>query len=430
VSETLLPAQPVAPRMSQRVGFAELVEILRATLAQPDCRPLAVLVMELRLANRLAALNAPGVREAILEQADARLAEALRESDRFARVSGEQVFVLLPGLANGALAELAAIKILSALQKPLEAAGDVFTIRPHIGVAAFPEHAREANDLLACADIASRIATTRVGYHIYRREDHVETGLYAGLDSDLARAIKGNALQVTYQPQVAVATRACVGAEALVRWTAPDGRAINPATLVGIAENTGLIGPLTVWVLNTVLRNAVDFRQAGLDLRLGVNLSTNLLADAELARRVEQALAMWNVPASSLTLEITESAIMRDAERSIALLDAVRALGVQLSIDDFGTGHSSLAYLRRLPVHELKIDQLFVRNMHKSRGDMQIVRAIVELARAFRLTTVAEGVEDEATLAALRDLGCEVAQGFLFGKAMPQAEFVAWSRRN
>ena len=177
----------------------------------------------------------------------------------FARLSSEQVFVVLPDLPNGALAELAAIRILSALQKPLEAGGEVFTIRPHIGIATFPEHARDANGLLTCADIASRIATTRVGYHIYRPEDHVETGLYAGLDSDLARAIKANALRVTYQPQVDAATLACVGAEALVRWTASDGRDINPATLVGIAENTGLIGPLSVWVLNTVLRNAVGF---------------------------------------------------------------------------------------------------------------------------------------------------------------------------
>ena len=427
MSETLLD-HTATSRAPQRIGFAELAEQLRAALAQSECRPLAVMVMELRLANRLTAMSAAAGREAILAETDARIAEALRPADRFARVSGEQVFVLLPDLANAALAELAAIKILSALQRPLEAAGEVFTMRPHIGVATFPDHAREANELLACADIASRIATTRVGYHIYRREDHVETGLYAGLDAELARAIKSNALHVGYQPQVEVASRACVGAEALVRWTTASGRAINPGTLVGIAENTGLIGPLTVWVLNTVLRHAVDFRRAGVDVRLGVNLSTNLLADAELAQRVEQALAMWDVPASSLTLEITESAIMRDVERSIALLNDVRSLGVQLSIDDFGTGHSSLAYLGRLPLQELKIDQLFVRKMHKSRGDLQVVRAIVDLARAFELTTVAEGVEDEATLAVLRDLGCDIAQGFLFGRAMPQQDFATWAR--
>ena len=429
MSEISAPAVGAArsPAGAEHVTFPVLAEFLRARLAEPDCRPLAVLVMELRLANRLVAMSDASARESILENTDRRLAEALRETDRFARLSGEQVFVVLPGLANGALAELAAIKILAALQKPLEANGEVFTIRPHIGIATFPEHASDANGLLTCADIASRIATTRVGYHIYRPEDHVETGLYAGLDSDLAQAIKSNALRVSYQPQVEVASGECVGAEALVRWTAADGRNVNPATLVGIAENTGLIGPLSVWVLNTVLRNAMEFSRAGIEVRLGVNLSTNLLADIELPRHVEQALAMWGMPASRLTLEITESAIMRDVERAIVLLGELRGLGVQLSIDDFGTGHSSLAYLKRFPVHELKIDKLFVQHMRDSRGDLQIVRAIIDLAHAFGLSTVAEGVEDEATLEALRELKCDVVQGFLFGRAMAEKDFAAWA---
>ena len=429
MSEIIAPSAHAAVQAAEarRVSFPELAGLLRERVAEPGCRALAVLVIELRLANRLAAMRDAASRESILDTADRRLAEALRPADRFARLSSEQVFVLLPDLPNGALAELAAIKILSALQKPIEAGAEVFTVRPHIGIATFPEHARDANGLLNCADIASRIATTRVGYHIYRPEDHVEAGLYSGLDSELAQAIKANALRVTYQPQVEVATLACVGAEALVRWTTPDGGNVNPATLVGIAENTGLIGPLSVWVLNTVLRNATEFSRTGLDVRLGVNLSTNLFADIELPRRVEQALAMWGLPPERLTLEITESAIMRDVERAIVLLGELRDLGVQLSIDDFGTGYSSLAYLKRFPVHELKIDKLFVQHMHESRGDLQIVRAIIDLAHAFGLSTVAEGVEDEATLERLRELRCDVVQGFLFGRAMPQGDFMAWA---
>jgi EAL domain-containing protein (putative c-di-GMP-specific phosphodiesterase class I) len=215
----------------------------------------------------------------------------------------------------------------------------------------------------------------------------------------------------------------------LIRWTAPWGQQINPGLLVGTAENSGLINPLTLWILNTALRHAAAFSNARVDIGISVNLPPKMLEDKELPQIVQQALDIWGVPAAKLTLEITEGSMMGNIETSIAMLSKLKELGINLSIDDFGTGYSSLAYLKRLPVHELKIDILFVRNMLNSIGDKKLVRTIIDLAHNFDLTAVAEGVEDQQTFDLLRELGCDVAQGFLFSRALPEADFINWYRQ-
>ncbi len=424
------PHAPPATSVQHQLPHGQLVDFLRHEIEKVGTSAIAVLIMELRLANRMDVLTGCVSMQAIKRYTDQRLDNLLRAADRYTNFSGDQICLVLPGLANKDQAVLAAIKIISELQTPFTIGEYRVMLRPHIGIANFPELDRDASQLLMYADIASRIAATdENGYHVYRFEDHVETESYSDLGIELDKAISANDLRVNYQPQVDIKTGRCVSAEALVRWTAPGPREISPGVLVSIAESCGLINPLTMMILNTALRHTAAFSAAGVDIGISVNLPPKMLADEELPQIIQHSLDIWDVPATTLTLEITEGSLINNSS-SLAMLSSLRELGISLAIDDFGTGYSSLAYLKQFPAQELKIDILFVRNIHKSRGDRQLVRSIIDLAHNFDMITVAEGVEDKKTYDLLQDLGCDVVQGFLFSQALPDTEFVNWYRQH
>ncbi len=423
-----------SPSGSSRVVSRQAIasEIARMISLNPGA-VLAVMMVELRRANRLQALTGGISSEAIMEHGIARLDRVLRDVDRMARLSNESLCLILPNLGDGAQSVLAAVRVLSTLQKPFAIAGthaeDTVTIRPHLGIALYPEGARDAEQLLIKADVAARIASSsEVGYHIYRAEDRVETEIYRGLDIELRKAIKSNQLRLYYQPQIETATGRCHTVEALLRWDAPGSPHVSPSVLVGIAESTGVLPALTTWIVHCALRENAELRRQGIDVSVAVNLSPRTLADTEFPEEVAQALGVWGVPPESLLFEITEGSMIGDVERSLRLLNRLRDLGVKLAIDDFGTGYSSLAYLKRFPVNELKIDKMFVQAMQLSRGDLQIVRSVIDLAHNFDLRAVSEGVEDEATYRLLCELGSDAVQGFLFSAALPLNEFVDWWR--
>ncbi|MDX2219452.1 MAG: GGDEF domain-containing phosphodiesterase [Burkholderiales bacterium] len=425
-----MTSTPAASRIVTRQAIGG--EISRLISSHADSA-LAVMMVELRRANRLQALTGGISADIIMEHAMARLDRVLRDVDRMAKLSNETLCLVLPKLGDGAQSVLAAVRVLSTLQKPFAVAGpqqeDTVTIRPHLGIALYPDGARDAEQLLIKADVAARIASSsESGYHIYRTEDRVETEIYRGLDIELSKAIKSNQLKLHYQPQIETATGACHTVEALLRWNSPGSATVSPAVLVGIAENTGLLPALTTWTVHCALRENAEMRRQGIDVSVAVNLSPRTLADTEFPDEVAQALAVWGVSPQSLLFEITEGSMIGDVERSLRLLNRLRDLGVKLAIDDFGTGYSSLAYLKRFPVHELKIDKMFVQAMRLSRGDSQIVRSVIDLAHNFDLRAVSEGVEDEATFNQLRELGCDAVQGFLFSEALGVADFMEWWR--
>lgn len=398
-----------------------------AAIAQATKGRLAVLLVELRRVDRLQALLKGPPASITLSLVVERLRPALRPEDRIAALSDEQVCIVLPRIAHPTQAVLAAVKCLRALDRPIAHEGGTAVLRPCVGIATVPEHPADPAQLLMAADVARRIAGTREeGYHVFQSEDSVEAEVYHGLDIDLQRAIRANELEVHYQPQVSLADGRPVAAEALLRWRHPTSGPIAPTTIVGIAENTGTIGSLTFWVLNAVLRNAAQLAKDGIRPRFSVNLSTRTLVDHELPDIVEQALGTWGVPPERITLEITESSMIGDAERTMAMLTRLKGTGVQLAIDDFGTGYSSLAYLKRFPVDELKIDKLFVSGLLTDRGDHQIVRSVIDLAHNFELRAVAEGVEDEPARAELARMGCDLVQGYLISRPLPEREFRAW----
>lgn len=424
------PADPAfAAEAIEPDARAEVLKFLdrETAVARATDGRLAVLILELRRVDRLQALLRGPAPATTMTLVVDRLRKALRPEDRVAPLSDEQVCVVLPRLAHPSQAVLAAVKLLRALDRPMAHEGGSAVLRPCVGVATLPEHGFDPAELLMAADVARHIAATREeGYHVMQPDDQVETEVYRGLDLDLERAIRANELELHYQPQVELAGRRAVGVEALVRWRHLKSGEVNAPTIVGIAERTGLISSLTHWILNAALRQAAQWRAAGIAPRIAMNLSLATLTDRELPSVVDQSIRTWGVPASDVVLEIAESSMIVDAERSVAILTRLKGVGVQLSIDDFGSGFSSLSHMRRFPIDEIKIDRPFVRAMLDERGDMALVRSAIDLGHHFGLRVVAEGVETQPTLAELGRLGCDIAQGHAVSHALSPAAFREW----
>jgi EAL domain-containing protein (putative c-di-GMP-specific phosphodiesterase class I) len=280
------------------------------------------------------------------------------------------------------------------------------------------------------ADVAMYVAKEmRSGCHVYTAESDRHSPSRLALGADLRRAIDQGQLFLHYQPQVSLPGRATETVEALVRWQHPERGLIAPSEFIPLAEGSGLIRPLTLCVLDQALSQCRTWEVAGTTLKVAVNLSVLNLLDEKLPEDVARLLNKWGVLPSSLELEITESTIMSDPERGLSVLEKLNAMGVGLAIDDYGTGHSSLAYLRRLPVREVKIDRAFVTHMDSSESDATIVRSTIELGHNLGLRVVAEGVETAEVLTELTRLGCDLAQGYFISPPLTAEELARWLRR-
>jgi diguanylate cyclase (GGDEF)-like protein len=356
----------------------------------------------------------------------ARLVETLRDADTVARFGGDEFAVLIPRIEDAGQAAEVAHRIAEAMQEPFLLGGVAIQVDMSIGIALSPPDGEDADTLIQRADIAMYEAKRgSAGHAFYTAERDPYSARRLAMVAELRAAIDDRALEVHYQPKVDLETREVTGVEALVRWSHPELGAIAPNEFVPLAEQTGLIKPLTVAVLEAALMQAARWRDDGMPLPVSVNLSARSLLDVALPGEVAGLLEHFGVDASLLALEITESSIMTDPVRALEVLTSLDAMGVRLSIDDFGTGYSSLAYLKRLPVDELKIDRGFVTTMTEDRADAFIVRCAVDLGRNLGLRIVAEGVEDAETVEALCALGCTEAQGYYFSRPAPAQELTA-----
>ncbi len=367
--------------------------------------------------------------DSLLQEVGQRLRDRLRAGDTIARLGGDEFGVLLPD-ADAQAAVRAARTILEALQQPLVLEGQELEVGASIGIALSPEHGSDPDALLRRADVAMYVAKrghTRLAVYDPEQDHHSPARLQ--LVGELRRAIGTDGLILHYQPKVSFRTGKVVGSEALVRWNHPQRGTVPPDEFIALAENTGLIRPLSRWVLNDALRQQRAWQDADLFLPVSVNLSTRDLLDSQLPELVATLLARWNIAPSSLKLEITESAVMADAERAIDVLGQLRAMGVRIAVDDFGTGYSSLSYLKRLPVDELKIDRSFVEHIASDENDVAIVRSTVSLAHDLGLTVVAEGIEDRASWDVLARLGCDIVQGYYVSKPLAADALVEWLRQ-
>lgn len=388
---------------------------------------LAVLIVDLDRFGEINQALGHRVGDLVLEHVNERLRGMLRQTDALARIGDDEFAVLLPTVMSIGHTMLAASKIQTIMNDPFLVSGHRLTVKASVGIALFPQHGADSHQLMQHADTALSVAKrSDSGFAIYDKEDKDSEGLQFSLEAELRAAIGEGDLELVYQPKIDLRTGQISGLEALVRWHSPARGFMPPEKFIPVAEQTGLIQPLTLWVLNAALRQRVGYAGEGADLSIAVNLSPRNLSDAELPELVLRALDTWNATPSRLILEITENAIMGDPVHSLKVLSQLNGLGISLSIDDFGTGYSSLAYLKKLPVDELKVDKSFVMTMVEEKDDAMIVQSVIELARNFGLKTVAEGVESEKIWDMLLSLGCDYAQGYYMSPPMPYEKLNQW----
>jgi diguanylate cyclase (GGDEF)-like protein len=389
--------------------------------------PAAVMILDLDRFKEVNDTLGPHVGDLLLQQVASRLQTSLREGDTIARLGGDEFAILLPSVADVPAAEQVAQKIVRLLDEPFVIKGWTFDIDASIGIALYPDHGGDVESLMQRADVAMYLAKeSRAGFEVYSADRDRHSPRRLSLLSDLRRALDDDMLVLHYQPKADMRTGSIRGVEALLRWNHPEHGPIPPDEFIPLAEHTGLIRPLTLFVLEHALAQLADWQSQGIDLGVAVNLSVRNLHDPSFADDVDKLLHDYGVPASLVEFEITESVIMADPMRAMAILTRLSDLGVGLSLDDFGVGYSSLAHLKRLPVTEIKIDKSFVMNIVSDESDALIVRSTISLGRSLGLRVVAEGVETPEAWARLVALGCDVAQGFYLCRPKPALEITEW----
>jgi diguanylate cyclase (GGDEF)-like protein len=385
-------------------------------------KPLSLLILDLDGFKEINDALGHHVGDRVLQLVGARLRNALRDSDTVARLGGDEFALLLP-LTDLTGAEQTARKVLHDLDQPFILDGRPLLVRGSIGIACFPAHAANGQELMQKADAAMYVAKGhRSGYSIHVANPDRPTEQRLLLTSSLRSAIDGREFEHDYQPIVDLRTGAILGVEALLRWNHSQGR-LMPEDFIRVAEHTGLITPLFEFSIDRAL---ADWKKhEDMQISISTNLSPRSLHNPSLPDRVRHMLRRHNVSPQSLVLEMTENIIMSDPERSTRCLAELHDMGVRISIDDFGTGYSSLSYLRRLPVDELKIDKSFVIGLANGEDDA-LVRSIIDLAHNLRLRVIAEGVETEQVRDHLRKLGCDAAQGYFICRPAPLPEVTGW----
>jgi diguanylate cyclase (GGDEF)-like protein len=389
---------------------------------------LAVLILDLDRFKEVNDTLGHQYGDELLRQVAQRACDTFRKSDTVARLSGDEFAVLLPD-TNGPDALALAERLIAEIHRSFAIDNVTVDVEASVGLAVATD-TDTSETLLRCADIAMYAAKdAKTGAVLYREEMHTEDTSRLLLLGDLRRALDGaDQLELHYQPKVSLSSGNLCGVEALVRWQHPIRGMISPADFIPIAETTGLINRLTSLVLRMGIRQSRAWLDDGLAVPVAVNLSPRCLLDPTLVTQVTDLLREFDLPTHLLRLEVTETAVMAEPRVAMTTLTQLHDLGIKLSIDDYGTGYSSMAYLKRLPVDELKVDRTFVLNIDSDQDDAALVRGAIDLGHNLGLTVVAEGVEGAAHVAALHQLGCDIAQGFHYARPMPPSDLADWLR--
>jgi len=359
----------------------------------------------------------------VLQLTAAKLRHRLRDCDTVARLGGDE-FAVLIFTDDVEAAQHVAQKIREALERPLRIDELTLRVGGSIGIATYPSDGEDFETLLRRADVAMYTAKREgTGYALYEKARDPNSANLLSLTGELRDAIDGEDLTLYYQPKFRLTDKKIVGAEALIRWNHPSRGMVMPNDFIPLAEKSGLIEPLTNWVLKTAMNQTEAWEKMGMDVPLAVNISAKNLQMQSFPDTLASLFKNSKIKRQNFVLELTESALLVDPNQAIKVLEQFDRVGVRLSIDDFGTGYSSLAYLKRLPVRELKIDRVFVRDMVSNRNDLAIVTATIQMAHGLDLSVVAEGIEDEPTLGLLTQLGCDVGQGYFFSTPLTSIQF-------
>ncbi len=398
-------------------------------ISRRDPAPFSLLAFDLDRFKEINDTLGHGAGDLLLREIDTRVRPCLRPGDTLARVGGDEFAVLLSSAGSDSAAKVAD-RILCALQEPFELGDVTVTVGASVGLVTFPTHGEEAETLVQRADVAMYLAKDqRCGVSVYDATADPHDPKRLALVDELRSAIAAEDLELHYQPKFDVAGMHIGGVEALVRWRHPRRGMLSPDEFVPVAEHTGLMKSLTLVVLRKAVRQCRVWNESGLAITVAVNLSVVNLLDGDLVEDVARILEEEDLPADRLELELTESMVMINPERATGQLSRLSAMGIRLAIDDFGTGHSSLAYLRRLPVSDLKIDRAFIRDLATDADDAEIVRSTIQLAHHLGLHVIAEGVEDAASLTLLEELDCDYAQGFYLCRPAPADQLLPELRR-
>ncbi|QYD72012.1 cyclic di-GMP phosphodiesterase [Paraburkholderia edwinii] len=363
----------------------------------------------------------------LIQDVSATVRDCLDEGDTLARLGGDE-FIVLSYPATAASLEATAQRILERLRTPFSLGlVEVYT-GCSIGIALFPEHGDSLESLVRAADTAMYVAKDggKRTYRVFSPEMNRKVAEYMWLDTNLRRGLDEGQLTLHYQPKLSLATGVVCGVEALVRWNSPERGQIMPTEFIRYAEESGLIGPLGRWVMQTAAAQAAQWKARGHSLRVAINVSARQLVDTAVVRHFSEALQCANLDPCLVDLELTESCLIEDEAAAIDLITQFRELGAQVHLDDFGTGYSSLSQLGRIPLDVIKLDRSFVRSINVDRKAQALVRSMVAVAQALQLQVVAEGIETEAEELFMKGLGVEYVQGYLYSQPMPAAEFEQW----
>jgi diguanylate cyclase (GGDEF)-like protein len=391
----------------------------------------ALLCLDLIGFRKVNEIIGPAAGDLLLRHASARLLAALRETDVLARLEADEFAIVQTGAAGPEAAASLCERLLDTMREPFDLHGQSRRIGISIGVALFPQEGRDPDTLLERARLAMDEAKADEGsaFRFSHREFEPEMLQDASFERDLQCALERNEFELQYQPQIDIASRRMVGVEALLRWSHPERGRINPDSFIPVAEDNGEIIAIGAWVLEQACVQAVRWHEAGAhDLRMSVNLSPVQFRHPDLAGLVSGVLARTGLAPACLELEITERVLMENTHANLSILERLRSLGVRISLDDFGVGHSCLAYLQRFCFDEIKVDRSFVDGLERDRSAAAIVRATLALGRSLGMRAVAEGVETQSQLALLRDEGCTLAQGFFFSPPVSVPEIDAMLR--
>lgn len=387
--------------------------------AKREQHTVAVLMLDLDHFKEINDTLGHNIGDELLKQVSQRFEHQLRKSDTVGRLGGDEFAIIVPG-ADSESAVRVANMLTKCLEPPFEVRDNILTVSGSIGITVYPEHGENVSELFKRADVAMYVAKRgNRGYTIYdARKDQHSAGKLS-LRRDLRSAVNNGELELYYQPKLDLHSRTMIGVEALARWQHPEHGFIAPDIFIPIMEQTGLIKPFTHWALNAALKQCAAWSSAGMNIGVSVNLSMHNLRELLLPRQILKLLKKWGLNHDALILELTESAVMSNSQKVHAILTELAAAGVQFSIDDFGTGYSSLSYLKKLPVHELKIDKSFVMEMDTHKDDAVIVHSTIELAHNLGLRVIAEGVENEQVMAMLAAEGCDQIQGYFISRPVP-----------
>src|SRR3954462_13084868 len=361
-----------------------------------------------------------------------RLRNQLHVDDTVARLGGDEFAIVLTSALDTNAVAMTARRILNSLQQPFVVEGQVLEVGASIGIALYPQHGSDARTLMRRADVAMYATKQSNAGFTFHERDEQESRVpdQLSLVVEMRTAIERNEFELYYQPKRHLRSGLITRVEVLVRWNHPRRGLLMPVSFVPIAERTGLIKPMTDWILDKALQQCREWQDAGAPIHVAVNVSAKSLLEETLPSKVQSLLDKWNVDPRFLKIEITESSIMADPAHALAIMSMLQSMGVRLSVDDFGTGYSSLTHLRELPIDEIKIDKSFVMGMITSDADAAIVRTVIDLAHNLGKQVCAEGVEDLETLQCLEEMGCDLAQGYFISHPVPAATLMAWLTEN